>query len=149
MIEHLATPHDRSLQRLLADHGGEYIGHDFERCCEAFGTRPEFSAPCTPSDPGRCKLAARPTMTVTRCLLKEAKLPRFLRTEIAARAVYLLSRIPNDMIGMEAPYHRLLGKDASLAHRRTIGAGASVHQKKQVQTLTEERWGRKACGLRS
>lgn len=39
VIEDLAIPYNRRIQRLRTDRGGESIGHDSELCCKDFGIR--------------------------------------------------------------------------------------------------------------
>lgn len=146
VMEDLATPYSQKIPPLRTDRGGEYIGHDFERCCEEFCIRHNFSAPYTPSQVGQCVRDGRAIMTTTRCLLNEARLHHCSWTEIATTAVYFLNRISNSTIETETLIYRVFGKDSSLAHLRTIGARAFVHQQQFIVKLMKKAWKERLVG---
>lgn len=91
-----------------------------------------------PSQIGKYELDGQTVMSVTHCLLNEAKEPRFLLAKIAATAVHLLKRISNNTLGMETPCHRLFVEDESFANLLTIGTRAFVHQQQHGERLIEK-----------
>lgn len=147
VIEDLAIPYGRKIRNLRTDHDGEYIGREFERCCEEFSIRHDFSAPHTPSQLAKCERDGPTTMTMTRFLLNEAKATSGLVDGDRCVCCLLDIRTPDNTIGMQTPHHRMFGKDGHLAHLVTLGVDAFVHHHQHTEMLTKKAWEGRLVGL--
>ncbi|CAN0018413.1 unnamed protein product, partial [Sphacelaria rigidula] len=77
-IQDLSIPLGLRVHRLRSDRGGEYIADYFKKYCKTMGTRQEFTSPYTPQQNGISERDGRSILNVTRCLLNESNLPKFL-----------------------------------------------------------------------
>ena len=109
-VQDVAIPLGLRVHRLRSDRGGEYIADYFRRYCKTTGILQEFTAPYTPQQIGSNERSGRTIFNMTRYLLNESGLPKFLRGEIAATAVFLMNRLPHRSINGGTPYFRMFGK---------------------------------------
>lgn len=72
-------------------------------------------------------------MGITRCLLADSGVSKFLWRELMFTAAYLANRTPHSALNIETPYKALYGKEATLQHLRTIGSRAFVHIEKHAK----------------
>lgn len=66
------------LKRLRSDNGTEYVNTNFKRFLQDQGIVHETTVPYTPQQNGVSERANRTLMEMSRCLLEESKLPKFL-----------------------------------------------------------------------
>ncbi|CAN0071549.1 unnamed protein product, partial [Sphacelaria rigidula] len=104
------------------------------------GIRQEFTSPYTPQQNGISKRDGRSILDVTRCLLNESNLPKFLWGEIAATAVFLINRLPHTSIDGDTPFFRMFLKQPKLSSLRTFGSRAFVHRERHHSKLEEKAW---------
>ncbi|CAM9312811.1 unnamed protein product, partial [Sphacelaria rigidula] len=125
---------------LQSDRGGEDVADYFKKYCKTTGIRQEFTNPYTPQQNGISERDGRSILNVTRCLLNESNLPKFLWGEIVATAVFLINRLPHTSIGGDTPYFFNFLKQPKLSSLRTIGSRAFVHRERHHSKLEEKAW---------
>ncbi len=133
-------PTGNRIQRLRCDKGGEYIADYYRNYCKETGIQMEFAATNTPQQNGVSERDGRTILDMTRCILIDTGLPKFLWGEICETAVFLINRSPHRAIGGTSPYAKLFGKEPDLSGLRTIGARAFVHKERYGNKLEEKAW---------
>ena len=83
---------------------------------------------------------------ITRCLLVDSGLSKFLWGELMFTAPYLANRTPHSALNMGTPYKALRGKEATLQHLKTIGSRAFVHVETHTKKLEDRSWEGRLCG---
>ncbi|CAJ2628653.1 unnamed protein product [Trifolium pratense] len=78
----------RKINVLRSDGGGEYTSHNFRSFCKKEGISHEV----TPQHNGVCETRNTTIMKMTRCMLKEKKLPKSFWGEAVTTACYVLNR---------------------------------------------------------
>ena len=133
-------PSGHRIQRVRCDKGGEYVADYFRNYCKETGIQMEFAATNTPQQNGVSERDGRTILNMTRCILIDTGLPKFLWGEICETAVFLINRSPHRALEGNTPYSRLFGKEADLSGLRAIGARAFVHKERQGNKLEEKAW---------
>eukprot|EP00903_Cladosiphon_okamuranus_P012172 g11418.t2 len=133
-------PTGNRIQRLRCDKGGEYIADYYRNYCKETGIQMEFAATNTPQQNGVSERDGRTILDMTRCILIDTGLPKFLWGEICETAVFLINRSPHRAIGGTSPYAKLFGKEPDLSGLRAIGARAFVHKERYGNKLEEKAW---------
>ena len=139
-IQDYVIPMGLRVQRLRCDKGGEYVADYYRNYCKETGIQMEFAATNTPQQNGMSERDGRTIMNMTRCILIDTGLPKFLWGEISETAVFLINRSPHRAIGGSSPYSRLFNKEPDLSGLRAIGARAFVHRERHVNKLEEKAW---------
>ena len=137
----IARPLGLKIKRLRSENGQEYAGNHYWDFCKEPGIMQEFSAPFNPQQNGLSERDGRTIMAVARCLQNEARLPRYLWSEICGRAVYLTNRIPHRSISMQAPYYKMYGKHSRIS-RICVSSDlrAFVHIEEHKDNIKERAW---------
>lgn len=66
------------VQRLRCDKGGEYVAEYFRSYCKETGIQMELAATNTPQQNGVSERDGRSILNMTRCILIDTGLPKFL-----------------------------------------------------------------------
>ena len=103
------------IQRCRADGGCEYTGEKFRRYCLQTAIKLEFAATNTPEQVGASERQGRICAAITRCLLVDSGLPKFLWGKLMWAATYLANLTPHSALDMATPYKTLFGKEANLS----------------------------------
>ncbi len=139
-IQDYVIPRGHRIQRLRCDRGGEYTASYYQDFCKETGIVQEFAATNTPQQNGISERDGRTIMNMTRCLLVDTGLPKFLWAELCVTATYLINRAPHSALKGDSPYMRLFGKVPKLSALRVIGARAFVHIETHVHKLEKKAW---------
>eukprot|EP00903_Cladosiphon_okamuranus_P021627 g19885.t1 len=133
-------PTGNRIQRLRCDKGGEYIADYYRNYCKETGIQMEFAATNTPQQNGVSERDGRTILDMTRCILIDTGLPKFLWGEICETAVFLINRSPHRAIGGTSPYAKLFGKEPDLSGLRAIRVRAFMHKERYGNKLEEKAW---------
>ena len=124
---------------LRADRGAEYTRSTFRECLQT-AIQLEFATTNTPSQIGVSECIGRTLVGMTRSLLLDSGLPKYLWGEVMLTAAYLSDRSLYSTLGMEAPYKKLYGKEADLSLLNIIGARAFVYIETYTKKLGNKAW---------
>lgn len=113
--------------RVHSDGGGEFMNEEFKDYCKRNGILQTTSSPHTPEQNGVAERTNRIVIEMARCLRIGSGLGKEMWATACDTSVYLLNRLPSDVINGETPYQRLFGKPASMKHLRIYGCEAYVH----------------------
>ncbi len=83
---------DLKVAHLRSGHGKEFENQDFEKFCDDFGIAHNFSCPRTPQQNEVVERRNRSLQEMTRAMLCENKIPKFLWAEVVNTACYILNR---------------------------------------------------------
>ena len=133
-------PLGQRIERVRCDKGGEYVADYYRNYCKETGIQMEFAATNTPQQNGVSERDGRTILNMTRCILIDTGLPKFLWGEICETAVFLINRSPHRAIDGNSPYARLFGKEPDLSGLRAIGARAFVHEERYGNKLEDKAW---------
>jgi transposase InsO family protein len=117
---------ERELKILRSDGGGEYTSNDFKNYCMNHGISHEVIAPYTPQHNGLCERRNRTIMDMTRCMLKEKKLPHSFWGEAVTTACYVLNKCPTKRLD-KVPEAIWTGSTPSVQHLRVFGSLCYKH----------------------
>ena len=102
-IQDYVIPLGHRIQRLRCDKGGEYTADYYRDFCKETGIVQEFAATNTPQQNGISERDGRTIMNMTRCLLVDTGLPKFLWAELCETATYLINRAPHSALNGTHP----------------------------------------------
>ena len=99
----------------------------------------EFSAPYSPHQNGTAERAWRSLFEMSRCLLINAELPKFLWTYAVKKAAYVRNRCFNNRI-KRTPFEAFTGKQPNVSNMHTFGSKcfAYVQEKKKLDDRSEQ-----------
>ena len=145
-VKSLVAPLGYRIVRLRTDRGTEYTGSAFREYCRQTAIQLEFAATNTSSQIGVNERIGRTLAGMTRSLLLDSGLPKYLWGELMLTAAYLSNRSLNSALGMEAPHKKLYGKEGDLSLLKIIGARAFVHIEIYTEKLGNKAWEGRLCG---
>ncbi len=130
---------DLTVKRLRSDNGGEFISKEFEALLVSHGIRHEKSAPNSPHQNGTAERGWRSLFEMGRCLLIEAKLPKYLWTYAVLTASYIRNRCYNARLN-KTPYEAFTGMKPSVQNMNIFGTVcyAYVTEKKKLDPRSEK-----------
>ena len=128
----------RQLKCVRADNGGEYRG-PFEQYCRSHGIRLEKTVPKTPQQNGVAERMNRTIQERIRCMLSDAKLPKYFWGEAMRTAVDLINLSPSAPLDDDVPERVWTGKDVSYKHLRVFGCRAFVHIPKDERSKLDNK----------
>jgi len=85
------------------------------------------SCPCTSQQNGVAKCKNRHLLDVVRTLLLEPSIPPKFRVEALPTAVYLINKLPPQVLNFDSPYLRLHHQHPSYLNLHTFGCVCFVH----------------------
>ena len=124
---------------LRTDNGTEFSSKVFGGLLRKNLIKHEFSAPYSPHQNGTAERAWRTIFEMTRCLLLEARLPKYLWTYAVKTAAYIRNRCYNSRLNC-TPYEAITSNKPSLRHMQIFGSKcfAYVQDKKKLDDRSEE-----------
>lgn len=128
----------KKLKCIRTDNGGEYIG-SFDEYCREQGIRHQKSPPKTPQLNGLAERMNRTLVERVRCLLSQAKLPRYFWGEALSTVVHVLNLTPCVSLNFDVPNRVWSGKDVSYDHLRVFGCMAYVHVPKDERSKLDDK----------
>ena len=130
---------DLTVKRLRSDNGSEFISKEFEALLVSHGIRHEKSAPHSPHQNGTAEMSWRSLFEMGRCLLIEAKLPKYLWTYAVLTASYIRNRCYNVRLH-KTPYEAFTGVKPSVQNMNIFGTVcyAYVQEKKKLDPRSEK-----------
>jgi hypothetical protein len=129
---------ERAIKILRTDGGGEYTSQDFRDFCTTMGITHEVTAPYTPHHNGLCERRNRTIMDMTRCMLKEKKLPASFWGEAVTTACYVLNRCPTKKLD-KVPEAIWSGTTPSVKHLRVFGSLCYRHVPDQKRKKLDDK----------
>ena len=111
----------RRVLRLRSDNGTEFTSNDFKSLMIENQIRQEFSAPYSPHQKGTAERSWRSIFDMARCMILEAKVPKFLWTYAAMSAVFIRNPCFNNRLGM-TPYQALMDREPDLSKLHVFGS---------------------------
>lgn len=87
-----------------SDGGGEYTSIAFKDYLSTNGITHEMSCPYTPQQNGIAERKRRHITETGLAMMFHARVPRFLWTEAFHTAVYIINRLPTEVLASSTPY---------------------------------------------
>lgn len=115
---------EKRIKTFRTDRGGEFCSSSFNLYCEEAGITRNYTAPYTPQQNGVVERRNRTVAAMTRSFLKEAKLPSYMWGEAVRHSVYILNRLPTQVLSGKTPYEAWTGKKPNLDHIKLFGCVA-------------------------
>lgn len=123
---------------LMSDNGGEYCSNEVQTLLAREGIAHVTTIPYTPQQNAIAERKFRSIMDMTRCMLKDARLPHKLWAEGVYTSVYLQNRLPTK--GAErTPFELWHGKAPNLSHIRVFGSPCYFHVPKEHRHKLDSR----------
>ena len=110
------------IKKLRTDNGKEYVSNQFAEFLRKEGIRRELSVEYTPQQNGVAERANRSLTEMARCMLLDAKLPKYLWAEAINTAAYIRNRCPTKILSDKTPYEMWTGRKPHISHMRKIGS---------------------------
>jgi hypothetical protein len=104
------------------DNRGEYILKEFNAFCLEAGIVHQLTVPYSPQHNGVSERKNRTVMEMSRCILFEKKLPRFIWVEAVNTSVYLLNRLPTKFVQSKTPVEAWSGFRPTAKHLKAFGS---------------------------
>ena len=134
---------DRKVKIIRSDRGGEYYGKynksgqcsgPFAKFLERRGICAQYTMPGTPEQNGVAERRNRTLLDMVKSMLSHSSLPISMWIYALKTAVYLLNRIPSEVVP-KTPFELWTGRKPSLRHLHVWGCPAEVriynpHEKK-------------------
>jgi hypothetical protein len=115
------------IKLLRSDSGGEYMSHEFHDFLHQKGIISQRSCPYTHQQNGVAERKNRHLLDVVRTLLLESYVPSKFWVDALSTAVYLINRLPSQVLNFDSPYYRLYHQHPSYINLHTFGCVCSVH----------------------
>ena len=129
-----------TILRLQSDGGGEYTSTSFEKYLAAEGIQQFTTNADNPSQNGIAERYIRTVSEAGTSMLRHARLQDTYWPYAMRSAVYILNRIPKDVLQGISPYEKWTGTSPDLRALRTFGVDAHV----RVVTQNKRKGGDKA-----
>ncbi|MBW0479219.1 hypothetical protein O181_018934 [Austropuccinia psidii MF-1] len=91
--------HDRTLKKMVSDHGGEFLKEKFNSLSQYCGFRHIFSPPQTPQQNGFAERENHTILDKARCMLGASNLPNMYGEEAVNTAAMLSNILPTPSVG--------------------------------------------------
>ena len=117
-----------NVKRIRSDNGTEFLCESFKTLLVENKIKHELSAPYSPHQNGTVERGWRTIFEMARCLLLEAKLPKFLWTYAVQTSAYIRNRCFNNRLNM-TPYEAATGKKPDMRRMHTFGTYCFAYSK--------------------
>jgi hypothetical protein len=121
-------------KEIHSDNGGEYTNKLFKNVLHDECIKQTFTAPYSPYQNGKSERSWRSLMEMTRCLIADADIPKYLWPYAVRHAQYLRNRSFQRKSEMTA-YELLTGTKPDMRHIHPFGATCTVYIEGQKQKL--------------
>ena len=118
---------EQKIKVLRTDNGGEFTSEEFNTFCKMAGIIHQLTVPYSPQQNGVVERKNRTVMEMTRCIMFEKKLPKFLWAEGVNTSVYLLNRLATKAVNDCTPFEMWTGVKPTVKHLRVFGSPCYVH----------------------
>ena len=108
------------IKRLSSDNGTEFTSNEFEALMASNGIHHEKSAPYSPHQNGTAERTWKILFDMARCLLLEAKLPKYLWTYAVLAASYIRNRCYSCRLG-KTPFEVFTGTKPNIKNMNIFG----------------------------
>ena len=108
------------LKALRSDNGGEHVSHRFTKFLKTEGVVHELTVPRNPQQNGVAEQQNRTLIEMTRTMLTESKLPKYLWAEALSTAAYLRNRSPTRAVEGMTPFEALYGQKPNVKNLRVL-----------------------------
>eukprot|EP00794_Sanderia_malayensis_P008499 gene8499-9408_t len=124
---------------IRSDNGSEFISKEFQACLTSQGICHEKSAPYSPHQNGTAERGWRSLFEMARCLLIDAKLPKFLWTYAVLASCYIRNRCFNSRL-MKTAYEAFTGKKPNVQNMNIFGTVcyAYIQERKKLDPRSEK-----------
>jgi transposase InsO family protein len=126
-LSHIENQFSTCIKMLRSDSGEEYMSHKFHDFLHHKGIVSHRSCPYTPQQNGVAELKNRHLLDVVRTLLLESSVPSKFWVEALSIAVYLINRLPSQVLNFDSPYYRLYHQHPRYLNLYTFGCVCFVH----------------------
>lgn len=120
------------VKRLRCDTGGEFTSSEFKEFLVSNKIKQEFSSPNSPHQNGTAERMWRTLFEMARCLLIEAKLPKFMWNYAVRAAAYIRNRCYNSRLD-KTPYEVLMSKKPKLENMHIFGSLCYAYVEKKAK----------------
>jgi hypothetical protein len=117
----IKTQYNASVKVLRTDNGTEYVNKEFDEYLSSFAIIHQTTCPGTSEQNGLAERKNRHLLEVTRCLMMEMNVPKFLWTEAVMTAAYLINRMPSRMLDYKTPIECLKGETSYVVPPKVFG----------------------------
>jgi glycosyltransferase involved in cell wall biosynthesis len=124
---YIETQFSIGIKVLRSDSGGEYMSHEFHNFLQQKGIVSHRSCPYTPQQNGVAERTNRHLLDITRTLLLKSSLPSKFWIEALSTAIYLINRLPSQVLNFDSLCYRLHHKSPSYHDLHTFGYVCFVH----------------------
>ena len=124
---YVETQFSTPIKILRSDSGGEYMSSEFHEFLHHKGIVSQRSCPYTPQQNGVAERKNRHLLDVVRTLLLDSSVPAHFWVEALSTAVYLINRLPSQVLDFDSPYVRLHHKNPSYLSLHPFGCVCFVH----------------------
>ena len=137
LIAFLNVNKKRKIGAIRCDNGGEYTSAPVKEFCHKQGITLEYTAPNSPQQNGVAERKNGSIVTLARCMLQRAKLPKKYWVEAVAHAVYITNRAPTKAVIKQTPYEAWHKEKPDLRDLKTFGCDAVVLFEQGTHTKLE------------
>jgi hypothetical protein len=117
----LVTQFFATLKIFQSDGGGEYISTNFKNYLHTKGIVHQMSCPYTPEQNGLAERKHRHIVETAVTLLQTAHLPHKFWFHACATSIYLINRLPCQLLRLKSPFFLLYGSSPVIHHLRIFG----------------------------
>jgi hypothetical protein len=117
----LVTQFSATLRIFQSDGGGEYISTNFKNYLHTKGIVHQMSCPYTPEQNGLAERKHRHIVETAVTLLQTAHLPHKFWFHACATSIYLINRLPCQLLRLKSPFFLLYGSSPVIHHLCIFG----------------------------
>ncbi|CAL9012449.1 unnamed protein product [Prunus brigantina] len=117
----LTNQYDAKVKTFQTDGGGEFTSTLFTAFLDSKGVNHHLSCPHTPQQNGLAERKNRHVIDTAITLLSTASLPTKFWVHSVAHAVYLINRMPSEVLNHQSPFLKLFGHAPNVQHLRVFG----------------------------
>jgi hypothetical protein len=126
-VTYIENQFSTGIKILRFNSSGEYISHEFHDFLHHKGIVSQRSCPYTPQQNGVAKCKNRHLLDVVRTLLLESFIPPKFWVEALPTAVYLINKLPSQVLNFDSPYLCLHHQHPSYLNLHTFGCVCFVY----------------------
>jgi hypothetical protein len=135
----LETMTGEKIKILRTDNGSEYVNDNFTYFLKQFGIKHETTDIYTPQQNGVSERKNRTLLDMTRCLLFQSNLPKFLWCEALSTSNYIRNRCISESIQNNIPYSLWYGRNPNISYLKSFGSLTYVLNKSPNKKKLDER----------
>lgn len=121
----------QKIKIIRTDNGTEYCNNDFSKYLSDSGIKHQTTTPYTPEQNGLSERKNRTLVERTKCMLRDANLPKIYWAEALSTAAYIINRSPSRVLNDMTPEEKWSGRKPNISHMKIFGCKAMVHVPKQ------------------